>query len=213
LKKEDKEHFWGLIRVGLLNLDSNGNVSFASPLAKRYYCKLMRNRAAIYDMPESLFESIRTAIYYLSPKQLSQSSSITDDLRGTFFRALMYAIYPCKVTPELSSFFRGDDFFAISDVYKQIFIHGIVRWAINLGVEQSLDKPPYDMFEHVNYSKLELMDSAHVVFVHSVKEYDISKIKRRQNLVIVIFKEGDFNSYTCFFGLSETPETITLIGS
>jgi hypothetical protein len=213
-KEEDKEHFWGLISVGLLNLDSNGNVSFASPLAKRFYCKLMRNRAAIYDMPESLFESISTAISYLSPKQLSQSSSVTDDLRGAFFQALMYATpYECKITPELSYFFRGDDFFSISGGYKQIFINGSVRWAINLGVEQSLDKPPYEIFEHVNYSKLGLLDSAHVVFVHSVKEYDISKIKRRQNLVIVIFKEGDFTSCTCFFGLSETPETITLIGS
>jgi hypothetical protein len=209
ISESDGEKLASLVRSGILLEDNEGNLGFASSLAKRYYCKSTGDRSEPDDIPASLNHFFRKVFSNVAYADLAQCSNgfNRDLLNGVFFAAIMQSTpADCSICPELS-YLLEDTLEIHRNNEIHAFINGKLRWGIKLVVTDKYEDSD-NLLDNANYDKIGMADHVRVLVVQSLEELDIHSVKRSKNHITAFFNPVT-SSFKCIFGLAENPEIIS----
>jgi energy-coupling factor transporter ATP-binding protein EcfA2 len=208
LNDDETLHLLRLKKAGIVEQDQHGKVLFTSPLAERFYSKLLfPNRAYNYS-PQSPQELIQKVIESMSASVLRHSVVGTDDFpkeavfQHLFMTGLSLHTPPtCYICPEMSRVFSDFPHQPEQHINGEIdfYLNGSLRWGIELLVNGDKIGQHMSRFEvNGKYAALGVKD---YIVVNLQGNYNriATNITRYPKRMTIYFKH-DFSSCDCTFG-------------
>jgi hypothetical protein len=217
--ENDVETFYTLRKAGILVGESDYAISFSSPLARRYYSRLLFPYRADTN-PVNLNQLILKTISSLSASILQNSVFCGDFPKEAVFQHVFMeglassTKFDCLICPELSRVFpeppNSNSSTSISGEID-FYLDGSLRWGIELLINGAGISEHIDRFSNPNgkYYPLKVKDYA-IIDIRRTESGMPTNIVRHEKRITLFFKQGDFSVARCIFGLEENHVEIRL---
>jgi hypothetical protein len=211
-----------LEKMGVLVRDQKGVVSFASPLANRYYTHFLFPNRPI-ECPQTIEELVAITIGNMSSTLLTKSTHSSRFPKETIFQhefmSGLAKSLPVEhhICPELSHIFPSTRGGAASLPSSEtvegaidFYINGELHWGLELLVNGDRVKEHLNRFEtDGKYFPFGMSDYRVIDF--RLGDPTKSKIVLCEKRITVFFQQNDFTTCTCMFGTTPEKRQINLL--